>query len=97
MDVSKRPAIGYDYFIENCDQLVDSESILPRYYIKKLKELNPTLHERYENNQLLKFKIVHRMKSMRSLQSINKKNILILSFALLNPTKREKLRSCLNI
>lgn len=56
MDVSKRPAIGYDYFIENCDQLVDTESILPRYYIKKLKELNPTLHERYENNQSLKFK-----------------------------------------
>lgn len=56
MDCSKRPAIGYNYFTENYQQLVDSKSILPRYYLKKLKELNPTLHEHYENERTLNFK-----------------------------------------
>lgn len=61
MDVSKRPAIGVEYFLQNADQLVASGDILPRYYLKllsgvimpknlldKLKQLNPTLHERYD-------------------------------------------------
>lgn len=56
MDVSKRPAIGYTYFLENYKQLVQSNSILPRYYFKKLQEINPTLHEHYENERSLKFK-----------------------------------------
>lgn len=53
MDASKRPAIGFDFLRSNMYQLVDSGDILPRYYVKKLKELNPTLHERYENERLL--------------------------------------------
>lgn len=56
MDVSKRPAIGYNFFLENYQQMVDSNSILPRYYIKKLKDLNPTLHEHYENERSIRFK-----------------------------------------
>lgn len=56
MDVSKRPAIGYNYFIDNYTQMVDSNAILPRYYIKKLKDLNPFLHEHYENERTTTFK-----------------------------------------
>lgn len=56
MDCSKRPAIGYNFFVENHKQMIDSESILPRYYFKKLATLNPTLHERYENDRMFKFK-----------------------------------------
>ena len=36
--------------------MLDSKSILPRYYLKKLKELNPQLHERYENERIFNFK-----------------------------------------
>lgn len=50
MDVSKRPAIGYNYFLKNAEQLVYSGDMLPRYYAKKLEELFPELHEVYQNN-----------------------------------------------
>lgn len=56
MDASKRPAIGYNYFVKNFQQLIDSGAILPRYYFKKLEQLNPTLYERYENERMFKFK-----------------------------------------
>lgn len=56
MDVSKRPAIGYQYFTRNYKQMIDSETNLPRYYFKKLETLNPTLHEQYENSRMLLFK-----------------------------------------
>nr|WAE43594.1 MAG: replication initiator protein [Microviridae sp.] len=56
MDASKRPAIGYEYFNRNQDQLVNSGEILPRYYIKKLQLNNPTLHEHYENERCVNFK-----------------------------------------
>jgi len=56
MDVSKRPAIGYNFFTENYQQMIDTKTILPRYYIKKLKDLNPTLHEQYENDRTMNFK-----------------------------------------
>lgn len=55
MDVSKRPAIGLNYLLKNAQQLVDSKQVLPRYYLKKLEELNPDLLEEYENEQLTKF------------------------------------------
>lgn len=38
MDVSKRPAIGRNYFIKNTDQLTNLDSPLPRYYAKSLEE-----------------------------------------------------------
>jgi len=56
MDCSKRPAIGLNYFEQNQNQLVNSGEILPRYYLKKLKDQNPTLHEHYENERALKLK-----------------------------------------
>ena len=37
MDVSKRPAIGLNYFIKNAEQIVNSGNI-PRYYAKKLED-----------------------------------------------------------
>ena len=57
MDCSKRPAIGLAYFRKNYEQLLNASEPLPRYYIKKLKDLNPTLHERYENTRTEKFKL----------------------------------------
>lgn len=56
MDVSRRPAIGLNYFLKNMQQLVDSDSILPRYYAKKLEEINPELFEEYQNKLNLKLK-----------------------------------------
>lgn len=38
MTVSKRPAIGADYLHKNYKQLVDSETPLPRFYIKTLEK-----------------------------------------------------------
>lgn len=55
MDCSKRPAIGYQYLQENYKQLVQSQSILPRYYFKKLKDLDEELFEFYENDRITKF------------------------------------------
>lgn len=52
MDCSKRPAIGSRYLQDNQIQLAHSQEILPRYYLKRLKELNPTLHEHYENARM---------------------------------------------
>ena len=56
MNCSKRPAIGYNFLEQNQNQLVNTGEILPRYYLKKLKDLNPTLHERYENERSTKLK-----------------------------------------
>lgn len=74
MNSSKRPAIGYTYFINNQEQIYNSK-IVPRYYQKlskekfnlsiitspttsqisrldKLKNINPTLHEHFENEKM---------------------------------------------
>lgn len=56
MQTSKRPAIGADFFDSNSRQLVNSGAILPRYYLKRLKDQNPTLHEQYENDRVFKLK-----------------------------------------
>lgn len=50
-DCSKRPAIGLNYFKNNMKQLVDSQSILPRYYQKKLEQFDEDLFEEYQNNK----------------------------------------------
>jgi len=49
-DSSKRPAIGLEFFMQNMKQLATCGEPMPRYYLKKLKDLNPSLHEHYENN-----------------------------------------------
>lgn len=54
MDASKRPAIGYNYFVKNQHYLVNSDQILPRYYLKRLLLENPLLHQQYENERSLK-------------------------------------------
>lgn len=51
MDVSKRPAIGYIYFDKNQKQLVNTNQMLPRYYLKRLQIQNPDLYEIYENKR----------------------------------------------
>jgi len=49
MRCSKRPAIGLNYLIQNRKQLIHSGIALPRYYQKKLKDIDPDLLEQYEN------------------------------------------------
>lgn len=56
MDVSKRPAIGLEYFKQNYIQLTDSKESLPRYYVKQLEKLFPEIHSHYESNQQFNFK-----------------------------------------
>ncbi len=51
-DCSKRPGIGLNYFLQNYKQLLDSKSILPRYYQKKLEEYYPDLFEEYQNEKM---------------------------------------------
>lgn len=53
MDSSKRPAIGRNYFFKNVNQLIDSNTQLPRYYIKLLDDHYPDLAEKYENRNML--------------------------------------------
>lgn len=48
MNVSKRPAIGLNFLMENAQQLVDSKKPLPRYYQKKLEIHFPELHDIYQ-------------------------------------------------
>ena len=51
MDVSKRPALGLNYLLHNARQLVDSGGSMPRYYVKKLQQFNPTLHQQFEDER----------------------------------------------
>lgn len=62
-DCSKRPGIGLNYFKQNYQQLLNSDSRLPRYYVKKLQELHPDLHEEYENktNQKIQTRSSHQV------------------------------------
>lgn len=57
-DCSKRPAIGLEYFIKNMKQLIDSKSILPRYYQKQLLNMSegkyPNYLEKKYNQYFLK-------------------------------------------
>lgn len=47
MDVSKRPAIGMEYFLKNAEQVIYSDTLTPRYYIKLL---DPERREKLLNN-----------------------------------------------
>lgn len=52
MKSSKRPAIGLNFFLKNYESII-ADSIhtgkpIPRYYLKKLEELHPTLHSEYK-------------------------------------------------
>lgn len=50
MNVSVRPAIGYNFFLKNYRQMLDTEIILPRYYRKKLEGLDPQAFLDYEDS-----------------------------------------------
>jgi len=54
MDASKNKAIGYEYFLKNAEQLVNSSCQLPRYYVKLLERHFPDLLEVYENESMIK-------------------------------------------
>ncbi len=49
MDTSKRPAIGADFFHANYKQLINTETNLPRYYVKLLERHYPDDFEKYQN------------------------------------------------
>lgn len=54
MDVSKRPAIGLNYFNKNYNQLINSGEPIPRYYRKKLETLDVLALQEYEHIQATK-------------------------------------------
>jgi hypothetical protein len=56
MNVSVRPAIGLKFFEKNYEQMLDTESVLPRYYQKKLEEIDPIAFEHYQDNVQSKLK-----------------------------------------
>jgi hypothetical protein len=56
MDSSKRPAIGLKYFEKNYEQLINTNNMLPRYYQKKLEEIDPLAFEMYQNKVQLNLK-----------------------------------------
>lgn len=53
MDSSKRPAIGANYFNKHYQQLLDTQTPLPRYYVKLLERNHPELYEQYQNTTSL--------------------------------------------
>ncbi len=59
MDVSRNPGIGLNYLRKNYQQLVDSKTILPRYYKKKLAEIDEQKLMEYENNIQTNDKTAH--------------------------------------
>lgn len=46
MDASKRPAIGYQFFLKNINQQINSDKPLPRYYKKILQQ-----HQELKDNE----------------------------------------------
>jgi len=55
MRCSKRPAIGLEYLRKHKKQLVQSQTPLPRYYLKKLKVLDEELLRQYEDRTKEKY------------------------------------------
>lgn len=76
MNVSTRPAIGLNYFLKNYDQLTDSGSILPRYYQKKLEEVDPDRFEDYQNSIMEKLQTRSDYENYAKLIIHNKKSSL---------------------
>lgn len=79
MDCSIRTAIGYEYFMNNAQQLVNTSNMLPRYYNKLMERHFPKLLEVYENKRntelsnprsahqrLAKFEITEQKKDLSS-------------------------------
>jgi hypothetical protein len=66
MNVSVRPAIGLKYFEKNYDQMLDSDAVLPRYYQKKLEEIDPIKFEHYQD------KVQSRLKTRSDYENYSK-------------------------
>lgn len=77
-DCSKSPAIGRIFFEKNYRQMIDSKSLLPRYYQKILEKIDPDYLQIYEDRKMENFRqldpiqkrskyLIHRAK--QSLQS----------------------------
>jgi hypothetical protein len=58
MTVSKRPAIGLEFFHKNAKQLVDSGHHMPRYYQKKLEQYYPDLFDEYQERVMTNLKTI---------------------------------------
>lgn len=56
MNVSKRPAIGLEFFHRNAKYLVDSGHHIPRYYQKKLEQYYPDLFDEYQERVMTNLK-----------------------------------------
>jgi len=82
MDCSKKPAIGLQYFQKNYQQLINTGESLPRYYLKKLENIDTNLLCEYENKQQLK-------SNQRSAQQIYSKNIIDTQKTLMESEYRE--------
>jgi hypothetical protein len=52
MDVSKLPAIGLNFLINNADQIVNTNDCLPRYYQKKIEQYYPDLFQQLQDKQM---------------------------------------------
>jgi hypothetical protein len=66
MNVSVRPAIGLKFFEKNYEQMLDSDMILPRYYQKKLEEIDPVAFEHYQD------KVQSRLKTRSDYENYSK-------------------------
>jgi hypothetical protein len=49
MNVSTRPAIGREFFLEHYKSIIEKEKYLPRYYVKLLEKELPYEFEKYQN------------------------------------------------
>jgi hypothetical protein len=56
MDCSSRPAIGRNFFLENVDQILETEKMIPRYYKKLLERYYPDKFEELENKSADSYK-----------------------------------------
>lgn len=48
--------IGLEFLINNAEQIINSNQPVPRYYLKKLLDINPQLHQHYETEIMSKIK-----------------------------------------
>lgn len=75
-DCSKRPGIGLNFLKKNYKQLVASKTILPRYYQKKLADLDPDLLQDYEDYKMQYVKNNSLQTQLAKLTINNSKNML---------------------
>lgn len=75
-DCSKRPGIGLRYLEKNYKQLIQSKTHLPRYYKKKLEDIDPEMLQQYEDNQKLSDPTTAQQKYDKLVCNLSKNNII---------------------